>query len=100
MMDRELVVERLKSETEVLKLLVLLWLALGGGSLSLVAGGLTGMRLLLAGLGLSITVVILRRRMSLMDILNMTPAEWIAVGIGGSIFASAGFFAWKIASYR
>lgn len=99
-MDRELVVERLKSETEVLKLLVLLWLALGGGSLSLVAGGLTGMRLLLAGLGLSITVVILRRRMSLMDILNMTPAEWIAVGIGGSIFASAGFFAWKIASYR
>ena len=100
MMDRELVVERLKSETEVLKLLVLLWLALGGGSLSLVASGLTGMRLLLAGLGLSITVVILRRRMSLMDILNMTPAEWIAVGIGGSIFASAGFFAWKIASYR
>lgn len=38
--------------------------------------------------------------MSLMDILNMTPAEWVAVGIGGSIFASAGFFAWKIASYR
>lgn len=59
MMDRELVVERLKFETEVLKLLVLLWLALGGGSLSLVAGGLTGMRLLLAGLGLSITVVVI-----------------------------------------
>lgn len=101
MTDRELVAERLKFETEVLKLLVLLWLALGGGSLSLVAGGLTSMKLLLASLGLSITVVvILRRRMSLMDILNMTPAEWIAVGIGGSIFASAGFFAWKIASYR
>ena len=59
MMDRELVAERLKFETEVLKLLVLLWLALGGGSLSLVAGGLTGMRLLLAGLGLSITVVVI-----------------------------------------
>lgn len=38
--------------------------------------------------------------MRLMDILNMTPAEWVAVGTGGSIFASAGFFAWKIASYR
>ena len=59
MMDRELVAERLKFETEVLKLLVLLWLALGGGSLSLVAGGLTGMRLLLAGLGLSITVAVI-----------------------------------------
>ena len=59
MTDRELVAERLKFETEVLKLLVLLWLALGGGSLSLVAGGLTGMRLLLAGLGLSITVVVI-----------------------------------------
>ena len=58
-MDRELVAERLKFETEVLKLLVLLWLALGGGSLSLVAGGLTGMKLLLAGLGLSITVVVI-----------------------------------------
>lgn len=38
--------------------------------------------------------------MRLMDILNMTPAEWVAVGIGASIFASFGFLAWKIASYR
>ena len=59
MTDRELVAERLKFETEVLKLLVLLWLALGGGSLSLVAGGLTGMKLLLASLGLFITVVVI-----------------------------------------
>ena len=59
MTDRELVAERLKFETEVLKLLVLLWIALGGGSLSLVAGGLTGMKLLLAGLGLFIMVVVI-----------------------------------------
>lgn len=59
MTDRELVAERLKFETEVLKLLVLLWLALGGGSLSLVAGDLTGMKLLLASLGLFITVVVI-----------------------------------------
>lgn len=59
MMDRELVVERLKFETEALKLLVLLWWALGGGSLSLVASGLTGMKLLLASLGLSITVMVI-----------------------------------------
>ena len=59
MTDRELVAERLKFETEVLKILVLLWVALGGGSLSLVAGSLTGMRLLLASLGLSITVVVI-----------------------------------------
>lgn len=59
MTDRELVAERLKFETEVLKLLVLLWVALGGGSLSLVAGSLTGMKLLLASLGLSITVVVI-----------------------------------------
>ena len=59
MIDRGLIAERLKFETEVLKLLVLLWIALGGGSLSLVAGGLTGMKLLLAGLGLFIMVVVI-----------------------------------------
>ena len=59
MTDRELVAERLKFETEVLKLLVLLGVALGGGSLGLLIGELTGLKLVLAGIGLPITVMII-----------------------------------------
>ena len=59
MMDRRLIAERLKFETEVLKLLVLLGLALGGGSLSLLVGRLTGLKLVLAGIGFPITVMII-----------------------------------------
>ena len=59
MTNRELVAERLKFETEVLKLLVLLGVALGGGSLGLLIGKLTGLKLVLAGIGLPITVMII-----------------------------------------
>ena len=59
MTDRELVAERLKFETEVLKLLVLLGVALGGGSIGLLIGELTGLKLVLAGIGFPITVMII-----------------------------------------
>lgn len=59
MTDRELVAERLKFETEVLKLLVLLGVALGGGSLGLLVSRLTSLKLVLAGIGLPITVMII-----------------------------------------
>ena len=59
MTDRRLIAERLKFETEVLKLLVLLGIALGGGSLSLLIGKLTGLKLVLAGIGFPITVMII-----------------------------------------
>lgn len=59
MTDRELVAERLKFETEVLKLLVLLGVALGGGSLGLLIGELTSLKLVLAAMGLPITVMMI-----------------------------------------
>lgn len=59
MTDRELVAERLKFETEVLKLLVLLGIALGGGSLGLLIGELTSLKLVLAATGLPITVMMI-----------------------------------------
>lgn len=59
MTDRELVAERLKFETEVLKLLVLLGVALGGGSLGLLIGELTSLKLVLAATGLPITVMMI-----------------------------------------
>ena len=59
MTDRELVAERLKFETEVLKLLVLLFVAFGGGSASLIIGDLTLVKLVLAGSGLFTTLVIM-----------------------------------------
>lgn len=59
MTDRELVAERLKFETEVLKLLVLLFVAFGGGSASLIIGDLTLVKLVLAGSGLFTILVIM-----------------------------------------
>lgn len=59
MTDRELVAERLKFETEVLKILVLLGIALGGGSLGLLIGELTSLKLVLAAMGLPITVMMI-----------------------------------------
>ena len=59
MTDRGLIAERLKFETEVLKLLVLLGVALGGGSLGLLVSRLTSLKLVLAGIGLPITVMII-----------------------------------------
>jgi len=51
--------ERIKYKTEVLKLLTLLTVAVGGGSLSLGLGTLTPLRLGLATVGILVTLVLL-----------------------------------------
>lgn len=51
--------ERIKFETEILKLATLVAVAMGGGAISLVLGELTPIRLGLAGLGLLGTVALL-----------------------------------------
>lgn len=50
--------ERIKLETEMLKLIVLVALAIGGGSFGLLLGAVTPFRAILAGLGLSATLVL------------------------------------------
>lgn len=50
------VAERIKFETELLRLIVLLGVAIGGGSLSLLLGDPTPLRLILAGTGIFVTV--------------------------------------------
>jgi len=54
MADRE--AERIKFETELLRLVVLLGVAIGGGSLSLLLGEPTPLRLILAGTGIFVTL--------------------------------------------
>jgi small neutral amino acid transporter SnatA (MarC family) len=54
MADKE--AERIKFETEVFRLAVLLVVAVGGGSISLLFGDLTSFRLMLAGAGLLATI--------------------------------------------
>lgn len=54
-----MLVERLKFETEVLKLLVLLGVAIGGGSLGLLLGESSYMKIILAGAGVPVTLVII-----------------------------------------
>lgn len=51
--------ERLKFETEVLKLLVLLSVAIGGGSLGLLLGESSYMKIILAGIGVPATLFII-----------------------------------------
>jgi len=48
--------ERIKFETELLRLIVLLGVATGGGSLSLLLGDPAPLRLILAGTGIFVTV--------------------------------------------
>ena len=48
--------EQIKYETEVLRLIVLLGVAIGGGSLGVLLGAQTPLRLFLAGVGLLVTV--------------------------------------------
>lgn len=48
--------EQIKLETELLRYFVLIGTALGGGTLSMLAGLPTGIRLLLAGLGIIATI--------------------------------------------
>ena len=50
--DIEQLKERIKFETEVLKLAILVAVAMGGGAVSLLLGEFTPLRLGLAGLGL------------------------------------------------
>lgn len=57
MADKE--AERLKYKTEVLKLLIILTIAVGGGSLSLLLGGSAPLRLALAAVGIIVTLVLL-----------------------------------------
>lgn len=54
------VAERLKYKTEVLRLLVVLTVAIGGGSLSLLLGTLTMFRAGLATAGILVTLVLFR----------------------------------------
>lgn len=48
--------EQIKLETELLRYLVLIGVALGGGTLGMLAGLPTGIRLLLAGMGIIATI--------------------------------------------
>ena len=48
--------EEIKYETEVLKLATLLALAIGGGSTSLLLGGIAPLRIVLAGAGILVTI--------------------------------------------
>ena len=57
MADKE--AERIKYETEVLRLIVLLAVAVGGGALSLALGDVTPLRTGLAAGGILITLVLL-----------------------------------------
>ncbi len=50
--------ERIKYKTESLKLLILLMLAIGGGSLGIALGTLTPVRIVLAAVGIVCTAVI------------------------------------------
>jgi hypothetical protein len=56
MADKE--AERIKFETELLKLIVLLAAAMGGGSVGLLLGETTSLRLGLAGVGLLGTLIL------------------------------------------
>ena len=49
--------EKIKYKTELLKLLILLMLAVGGGSLGIALGTLTPVRIVLAAFGIAFTVV-------------------------------------------
>lgn len=51
--------ERIKYKTEVLKILLVLTLAVGGGSLSLVLGELSQIRVSLATVGILVTLLLL-----------------------------------------
>jgi len=51
-----LAAEQIKFETELLRLIVLLGVAVGGGSLSLLLGDPTPLRLILAGTGIFVTI--------------------------------------------
>ncbi len=55
--------ERIKYKTELLKLLILLMLAVGGGSLGIAVGTLTPVRIVLAAFGIAFTVVAQQHRM-------------------------------------
>ncbi|HXG20368.1 MAG TPA: hypothetical protein VNN62_14995 [Methylomirabilota bacterium] len=55
--DVERLKEQIKYETELLKAALLITVATGGGSISLLLGEWTSFRLSLAGLGLLITLV-------------------------------------------
>lgn len=57
MADKE--AERLRYKTEVLKLLVILAVAVGGGSLSLIFSGSTPLHLGLAASGIIVTLILL-----------------------------------------
>jgi hypothetical protein len=48
--------EEIKYETEVLKLATLVALAIGGGSISLLLGGIAPLRIVLAGAGMLVTI--------------------------------------------
>jgi hypothetical protein len=51
--------EEIKYETEVLKLATLMALAIGGGSISLLLGGISLLRIILAGTGILVTLGLL-----------------------------------------
>jgi hypothetical protein len=51
--------ERIKYKTEILKLLTLLTVAVGGGSLGLVLGKFTALRVGLATIGILVTLMLL-----------------------------------------
>jgi hypothetical protein len=48
--------EEIRYETEVLKLATLVAVAIGGGSLSLLLGGISSLRIVLAGAGILVTL--------------------------------------------
>jgi hypothetical protein len=50
--------ERIKLETEVLRFLVIIGIALGGGTLGILTGLPSGIRLALAGVGIITTIVV------------------------------------------
>lgn len=54
--DLERLKEEIKYETEVLRLATLVALAIGGGSTSLLLGGISPLRIVLAGAGILVTV--------------------------------------------
>jgi hypothetical protein len=104
MADKE--AERIKFATELLRITALAVLAIGGGSISLLLGDPTPLRLILAIGGLLVTLGLTvagwRQRGSYSDAHradqgdNMTGMEIIATCIGIAILATVGLFVWKL----
>ncbi len=67
--------EQIKYETELLKLMALFTLAVGGGAIGLLLGALTSFRLVLALLGIIVSVILAigawRQHRTIQDIISL-----------------------------